>query len=42
VAFEELLHLRSIERAGEAERIDSLFLRGLKHLPLAFAPAAGM
>ena len=39
VAFEELLRLRNIERAGEAERIDSLFLRGLKHLPLAFEPA---
>jgi cytochrome P450 len=39
VAFEELLQLRGLDRAGEAERIDSLFLRGLKHLPLAFAPA---
>ncbi len=40
VAFEELLALRGIERAGEAERIDSLFLRGMKHLPLSFAPVA--
>ncbi len=40
VAFEELLQLRRIERAGEAERIDSLFLRGLTHLPLAFEQAA--
>lgn len=39
VAFEELLRLRNIERAGTPERIDSVFLRGLKHLPLAFAPA---
>jgi cytochrome P450 len=39
VAFEELLQLRGIKRAGDAERIDSLFLRGLKHLPLAFEPA---
>ncbi len=39
VAFEELLHLRGLQRTGEAERIDSLFLRGLKHLPLAFDPA---
>lgn len=42
VAFEELLRLRGIERAGEAERIDSLFLRGLQHLPLAFDPAVMM
>lgn len=40
VAFEELLALRGLERAGEPERIDSLFLRGLKHLPLVFEPAA--
>ncbi len=40
VAFEELFALRSIERAGDPERIDSLFLRGMKHLPLAFEPAA--
>ena len=39
VVFEELLRLRNIERTGEAERIDSVFLRGLKHLPLAFEPA---
>ena len=39
VAFEELLALRGLERAGEAERIDSLFLRGMRHLPLAFEPA---
>lgn len=39
VAFEELLRLRGLERAGEPERIDSLFLRGMKHLPLAFEPA---
>jgi cytochrome P450 len=40
VAFEELLRLRGIARAGTAERIDSLFLRGLKHLPLSFEAAA--
>ena len=39
VAFEELLRLRNIERTGEAERIESLFLRGLQHLPLSFAAA---
>ncbi len=38
VVFEELLRLRNIERVGDAERIDSVFLRGLKHLPLAFEP----
>jgi cytochrome P450 len=40
VAFEELfVRTRNIERAGEATRIGSMFLRGMATLPLAFEPA---
>jgi cytochrome P450 len=42
VAFEELFSRTSaIERAGEAQRIDSIFLRGMKSLPVQFMPADG-
>jgi cytochrome P450 len=42
VAFEELFSRTSaIERAGEARRIDSIFLRGMKSLPVQFMPADG-
>jgi cytochrome P450 len=41
VMFEELLQrLPDIEQAGEAERLKSTFIGGIKHLPVRFTPQA--
>jgi cytochrome P450 len=41
VAFEELFaRTGELRLSGDVERLTSLFLRGLRHMPLAFAPVA--
>ena len=41
VMFEHLLdRLPDIHQAGEVQRLQSLFINGVKHLPVAFTPAA--
>jgi cholest-4-en-3-one 26-monooxygenase len=41
VMFEHLLdRLPDIHQAGEVQRLQSLFINGVKHLPVAFTPSA--
>jgi cytochrome P450 len=43
VALEEVLRrMPDLRPAGEPERMQSIFLRGLRHLPLAFEPTAAV
>jgi cholest-4-en-3-one 26-monooxygenase len=41
VMFEHLLdRLPDIRQAGEVQRLQSQFINGVKHLPVAFTPSA--